>query len=124
MMERTQVLDAARKFYESQPKKAFEAGKTYIPVTVKNLDAEDLVALVDSSLDMWLTAGRFGREFEASLPAHFARKTGALLVNSGSSANLVAISSLGSPLLEDYKRSPLKPGDEVITLAAGFPTTV
>ncbi len=123
-MERSQILASARAYFEAQPKKTFVAGQTYIPVTAKTMDASDLEALVDSSLDMWLTTGRYGREFEASLPAYFGRKTGALLVNSGSSANLVAVTALGSPMLEEFKRSPLKPGDEVITLAAGFPTTV
>ncbi len=123
-MERSQVLAAARAYFEAQPKKEFVPGQTYVPVTAKLMDGADLEALVDSSLDMWLTAGRFGREFEATLPAHFGRKTGALLVNSGSSANLVAISSLGSPMAKEFKREPLVAGDEVITLAAGFPTTV
>ena len=123
-MERKEILDAVKKYYISQPKKEFVAGKSYIPVTAKWLDEDDLEGLVDASLDLWLTAGRYGREFEAALPSYFARKTGALLVNSGSSANLVAVSSLGSPLLKQYGRQALRPGDEVITLAAGFPTTV
>ncbi len=123
-MERSHVLDSARKYFESLPKKEFTPGISYIPVTAKTIDASDLEALIDSSLDLWLTAGRFGREFESTLPALFGRKTGALLVNSGSSANLVAVSALGSPKLKGFGRTPLEPGDEVITLAAGFPTTV
>ncbi len=123
-MERSLVLDSARKYFESLPKKEFTPGVSYIPVTAKTIDASDLEALIDSSLDLWLTAGRFGREFESTLPSHFGRKVGALLVNSGSSANLVAVSSLGSPKLKQFGRTPLEPGDEVITLAAGFPTTV
>ena len=62
-MERSDVLAAARKYYESLPKKEFVPGQTYIPVTAKSLDGSDLEALIDSSLDMWLTAGRFSREF-------------------------------------------------------------
>jgi CDP-6-deoxy-D-xylo-4-hexulose-3-dehydrase len=123
-MERSQILAGARDYFNSQPKKEFIAGETYIPVTAKTMDASDLEALVDSSLDMWLTTGRYGREFEAALPKHFDRKVGALLVNSGSSANLIAVSALGSQKAKEFKREPLKPGDEVITLAAGFPTTV
>lgn len=123
-MERSHILSSAREYFEAQPKKEFVAGQTYIPVTAKTMDASDLEALIDSSLDMWLTTGRYGREFEATLPKLFDRKVGALLVNSGSSANLVAISALGSPKAKEFKREPLKPGDEVITLAAGFPTTV
>lgn len=121
---RKPVLESARKYFESLPTKEFIPGQSYIPVTAKTLEADDLEALIDSSLDLWLTAGRFGREFEATLPALFGRKTGALLVNSGSSANLVALSSLGSPMLKSLGRKALSPGDEIITLAAGFPTTV
>lgn len=123
--QRTRVLDAAREFFQTSHKpKPFVAGETYIPVSTKVIDQEDLSYLVDASLDLWLTAGRFAREFEEKLPAQMQRNTGALLVNSGSSANLVAISSLGAPMLRDLKLRPLEPGDEVITAAAGFPTTV
>src|SRR5690606_25880892 len=94
------------------------------PVTVKSMADSDLVALVDSSLDLWLTAGRYCRDLEAALPAHYGKTTQALLVNSGSSANLVAASSLGAPMLATLGGNPLEPGDEVITAAAGFPTTV
>ena len=92
----------------------------YIPVSGKSLGAEELCAMMDASLDMWLTAGRFNAEFEKS----FARKLGikyALSTNSGSSANLLAMTTLTSPKLGDRR---LKKGDEVIAVAAGFPTTV
>jgi CDP-6-deoxy-D-xylo-4-hexulose-3-dehydrase len=82
--------------------------------------AEDIQSLVDSALDFWLTAGRFAEEFERRLAQWFGVR-GATLVNSGSSANLLAISALTSPKLGSRR---LLPGDEVITLAAGFPTTV
>lgn len=124
---RQKTIDAAKDFFnQSQQKslKKFVAGETYIPVTAKVVDAEDLGHLVDASLDMWLTAGRYAREFEADFSKYFGRSTKSLLVNSGSSANLVAISSLGSPELARFGYTPLKPGDEVITVAAGFPTTV
>src|SRR6185437_17117528 len=83
-------------------------------------DGEELVHLVDSSLDFWLTTGRFADQFEKEFAARLGVRH-ALLVNSGSSANLVALSCLTSPKLGDRQ---LKPGDEVITVAAGFPTTV
>jgi CDP-6-deoxy-D-xylo-4-hexulose-3-dehydrase len=119
------VFEKCREFFhQTQKPKTFVAGETYIPVTAKSLDENDLIQLVDASLDMWLTAGRFARDFEKELPSLFNRKHGSLLVNSGSSANLVAISSLGAEMLESLKLKPLKRGDEVITLAAGFPTTV
>ena len=102
----------------------FIAGETYIPPSAKRLDHEDLSMLLESSLDLWLTAGRFSTEFEAALPAHFDRKAKALLVNSGSSANLLAFASLLSPMLKQMGRKPVEPGDEIITVAAGFPTTV
>jgi CDP-6-deoxy-D-xylo-4-hexulose-3-dehydrase len=91
-----------------------------VPVSGKVFDATELELLVDSSLDFWLTAGRYARQFERE----FARAMGireCVLVNSGSSANLVALSALTSPTLGDRA---LRPGDEVITVAAGFPTTV
>src|SRR3954470_843861 len=94
VQQRNQIVQASREFFaQAHAQKPFIAGETYIPVTVKVMDADDMAFLIDASLDLWLTAGRYGREFEEKLPAHFGRKTGALLVNSGSSANLVAISS-------------------------------
>lgn len=123
--ERQELLDLSRRYFELKHKaKAFVPGETYVPASGKLLDAQDLVNLVDSCLDLWLTAGRFAKEFEARIPKMMNRSSKGLLVNSGSSANLVAISSLGSPLLEPFKMRPLTRGDEVITVAAGFPTTV
>lgn len=122
---RSSVINAAKDFFRQNNQPApFVPGKTYIPVTAKVVDENDLALLVDASLDMWLTAGRFAREFEAQYSKYFGRTTKSLLVNSGSSANLVAISSLGSLELEKFGMKPLVPGDEVITVAAGFPTTV
>lgn len=107
----------AEKFLERKP---FIPGETPVPVSGKVLDTSDFVSLVDSSLDGWLTAGRFTDDFQRKLARYVgARK--ALFVNSGSSANLVALSALTSPKLG--KRA-LKPGDEVLTVAMGFPTTV
>lgn len=119
---REEIKNLARRYQreKSQPK-PFVAGDTYIPVTVKTMDEDDMASLIDASLDMWLTAGRFAKELESQLPRWFNRGVPALLVNSGSSANLIAVSALASPLL---KEQGLKPGDEVITVAAGFPTTV
>ncbi len=127
---RESILSASREFFaQNHAPKPFVPGQTYVPVTVKVMDADDMAMLVDASLDMWLTAGRFAREFEAKLPDYFGKgnakiKTPALLVNSGSSANLVAVSSLGAPMLKDFKLKPIEKGEEVITAAAGFPTTV
>ena len=98
----------------------FVAGESPVPVSGKVLDAADLVALVDASLDGWLTSGRFHTDFQRAL-ARYVGARHALMVNSGSSANLVALSALTSPKLG--KRA-LKPGDEVLTVAMGFPTTV
>ena len=96
------------------------AGENYIPVTGKVLDEEDVLLGVDAALDGWLTAGRFANTFEADFAKYFGANK-ALLVNSGSSANLVAFYALTSPKLGDRA---IKSGDEVITVAAGFPTTV
>lgn len=95
-------------------------GIDYIPVTGKVLDANDILLGVDAMLDGWLTTGRFGKKFEHQFAKYFGSKT-SLLVNSGSSANLVAFYALTSPKLGERQ---IKPGDEVITVAAGFPTTV
>lgn len=98
----------------------FVPGDSPVPVSGKCWGPEEMERLCDASLDFWLTSGRFGTAFEKA----FARRLGrryALAVNSGSSANLLAVAALCSPLLGDRR---LRPGDEVITVAAGFPTTV
>jgi CDP-6-deoxy-D-xylo-4-hexulose-3-dehydrase len=110
---------AAERLLESSMD-AFVPGSTPVPVSGKVLDADDFVALVDSSLDGWLTAGRFTEKFQRSL-ARYVGARSAVFVNSGSSANLLALTALTSPKLG--KRA-LKPGDEVLTVAMGFPTTV
>ncbi len=95
-------------------------GESYIPVSAKWIEADDLLYGIDATMDGWLTTGRFGETMEKELAEYFGSKK-ALLVNSGSSANLLALFTLSSPKLKDRQ---LKPGDEVITVAAGFPTTV
>lgn len=109
-----------QKFTSNTFNKTIVPGTDYIPPSGKVMDAEDLGNLLESSLDMWLTAGRFAVEFEKRF-AEFMNQKFCLLVNSGSSANLVAFAALTSPILGDRQ---VKPGDEVITVAAGFPTTV
>ena len=95
-------------------------GKDYISVTGKVIDQNDILAGVDATLDAWLTTGRYAKEFEFTLAKYIGAKT-SLIVNSGSSANLVAFYSLTSPSLGSRA---IKKGDEVITVAAGFPTTI
>ncbi|TDO21967.1 lipopolysaccharide biosynthesis protein RfbH [Pedobacter duraquae] len=95
-------------------------GENYIPVTGKVLDEQDILLGVDAALDGWLTAGRFANKFEHEFAEYFGASK-ALLVNSGSSANLVAFYTLTSSKLGDRA---IIPGDEVITVAAGFPTTI
>jgi CDP-6-deoxy-D-xylo-4-hexulose-3-dehydrase len=95
-------------------------GIDYIPVTGKVIEEDDLMLCMESVADGWLTAGRFAVEFESEFAKYF-NAPKALLVNSGSSANLVAFYALTSPKLGERA---IKPGDEVITVAAGFPTTV
>lgn len=95
-------------------------GTNYIPVTGKVLDEDDVMLGVDATLDAWLTAGRYANQFEYEFAKYFDVPK-ALLVNSGSSANLVAFYALTSPKLGNRQ---VLPGDEVITVAAGFPTTV
>lgn len=122
---RDDLINIVKEFYKKNTKtQTFVPGETYIPVTAKKVDEDDLGMLIDSSMDMWLTAGRYSKQFEAEFSSYFGRSSKSLLVNSGSSANLLAISALGSHQLEKMGLKPLQPGDEVITLAAGFPTTV
>ena len=102
------------------PKREFVPGLTPVPVSGRVFEAEDLQYLADASLDFWLTAGRFARQFEREIAEAFGTSFG-ILTNSGSSANLLAISALTSPAWKDRAR---RPGDEVITVAAAFPTTV
>lgn len=98
----------------------FVPGETPVPVSGRVFGAEELQHLVDAGLDFWLTTGRFAHQFEREF-ARVMQARHAMLVNSGSSANLLAVSALCSPMLEGRE---LHPGDEVITVAAGFPTTV
>jgi CDP-6-deoxy-D-xylo-4-hexulose-3-dehydrase len=115
------ILDAVREYYQiAHAPKKFVPGETVVRYAGRHFDAGELVNLVDSSLDFWLTAGRFAEEFEAGL-ADYLGVENVLLVNSGSSANLVAFATLTSAKLKDRR---VKPGDEVITVASGFPTTV
>jgi CDP-6-deoxy-D-xylo-4-hexulose-3-dehydrase len=116
----TELLALLRAKAQQTTYKTIEPGHDYIPVTGKVLDADDLLMGVDAVLDGWLTTGRFGPQFEKEFAAYFGARFSAL-VNSGSSANLVAFYALTSPKLEERA---IKPGDEVITVAAGFPTTV
>lgn len=118
---REQILDLTAQFHaEAFPQRTFVPGESPCPVSGKVIDAADIAAVVDSALDGWFTTGRWAKEFERKLARFFGLRS-ASLVNSGSSANLVALSALTSPKLGDRQ---LKPGDEVITVAAGFPTTV
>ncbi len=118
---RKQILELTAQYHaEAFPQKSFEPGETFVPVSGKVIDADDLAHVVDSALDCWFTTGRFAKAFEKKL-ARFVGVRGCSLVNSGSSANLVALTALTSPKLGDRQ---LRPGDEVITVAAGFPTTV
>jgi CDP-6-deoxy-D-xylo-4-hexulose-3-dehydrase len=118
---RAQIRALVEQHYNEEfSKKEFVPGVTPIPVTGKTFNHEEIQYLVESSLDFWLTTGRFTEDFERKI----ARKVGvrhALFCNSGSSANLLAFTALTSSSLG--KRA-IKPGDEVITVAAGFPTTV
>jgi CDP-6-deoxy-D-xylo-4-hexulose-3-dehydrase len=118
---RNQILELCAQYcVEACQAAEFNPGETPIPVSGKVIDGGDVSSMVDSVLDLWFTTGRFAEGFERKL-ARFVGVRCASLVNSGSSANLLAVSALTSPKLGDRR---LKPGDEVITVAAAFPTTV
>ncbi|WP_189938831.1 lipopolysaccharide biosynthesis protein RfbH [Streptomyces sulfonofaciens] len=114
------ILDSVRTYHQQFEQKPFIPGSTPILVSGAVLNEDDRVALVEAALDLRIAAGTFARRFESA----FGKAVGVRkvhLTNSGSSANLLALTALTSPLLEDRR---LRPGDEVITVAAGFPTTV
>lgn len=118
---REQILDLVKLYYQEKfSKEAYNPKTDRIHYAGRVFDEEELINLVDASLDFFLTENRYAEEFEAAF-AEYMNLSGALLVNSGSSANLVALTSLTSPKLGERR---LKPGDEVITVAAGFPTTL
>jgi CDP-6-deoxy-D-xylo-4-hexulose-3-dehydrase len=118
---RRRIVELAAEFAAKAHAPApFKPGETPIPASGKVFGGEELSHLVDSALDFWLTEGRFNDAFEKRLSGILGNRH-VVTVNSGSSANLLAVASLTSPELGDRA---LKPGDEVITVAAGFPTTV
>ena len=120
---RNEILEKVKEFYSVAHDKTgeeFIPGKSRVNYAGRVFDEQELVNLVDSSLEFWLTYGRYSREFETKLSEYLGVRW-SLLVNSGSSANLLAFMALTSPLLKDRK---INRGDEVITVAAGFPTTV
>ena len=117
---RERILELVREYHEAEGRRPFVPGESPVPVSGRVYDGEDMVHLVDASLDFWLTAGRFAERFEREL-ARLVGVRSSVLCNSGSSANLLAVSALTSPLLGEDR---LQPGDEVITVATAFPTTV
>jgi CDP-6-deoxy-D-xylo-4-hexulose-3-dehydrase len=118
---RQQIAALVRRYHEVQfAPTPFVAGTTPVPASGKVFDDREMVLLVESALDFWLTSGRFAEEFETRF-AEVLRVRHALLCNSGSAANLLAVTALTSPKLRDRR---LRDGDEIITVACGFPTTV
>ena len=118
---RNEIFAKISEFYKEYHKQMdFNPGKSTIHYAGRVFDEKEIISLVDSALDFWLTAGRFSKQFEKNL-AEFLGVKHCLLTNSGSSANLLAVSALTSPKLGEKR---LIPGDEVITTACGFPTTL
>jgi CDP-6-deoxy-D-xylo-4-hexulose-3-dehydrase len=119
-----QILSDVKRYYELTHKvrqdAVFVPGESRVNYAGRVFDEKEMIKLVDSSLDFFLTANRYAEEFEDRFAEYFGLGS-AILVNSGSSANLVALSTLTSPKLGDRR---LKPGDEVITVASGFPATI
>lgn len=118
-MDRETILQAVGQYYEAHHKKAPYQPGGRINYAGRVYDGQELYNLVDAALDFWLTAGRYTEQFERGL-ADYLGVPFCSMVNSGSSANLLAVSALASPLLGEQR---LRRGDEVITVAAGFPTT-
>jgi CDP-6-deoxy-D-xylo-4-hexulose-3-dehydrase len=118
---REQISDLVARYYRNKfSSQEFVPGMTVVRYAGRVFNEREIQAAVDASLDFWLTAGRFSEEFESTF-AELMGSEYAFLVNSGSSANLIAFAALTSPLCGEQR---LIPGDEVISVAAGFPTTV
>ena len=118
--KREKILELVASYVESKPVEKFIPGKTWIRYAGRVFDADEYVSLVDAALDGWITAGKYSEEFEYQFSKYLGVYS-SMIVNSGSSANLIAMSSLTSSSLG---KDRLMPGEEVITVAAGFPTTV
>ncbi|MCL4261207.1 MAG: DegT/DnrJ/EryC1/StrS family aminotransferase, partial [Anaerolineales bacterium] len=118
---RAEILKLVEAYYEARfTKRVFNPATDVVHYAGRVFDAKELVNLIDSSLDFFLTASQYSERFENDFAEYFGLSD-AYIVNSGSSANLAAVTALTSPKLGERR---LKPGDEVITVAAGFPTTV
>ena len=120
MNTKDKIRELVKQYYRETVDRRYYKGKTYIPAAKAYYDEKELTALVEASLDMRWVDGEITKRFEKEM-AKFMGVRFAIMVNSGSSANLLALSSLTSDL---FKSNKLSPGDEVITVAAGFPTTV
>lgn len=121
-LSRSEVLDIVERFVESQEKTKFIPGETYIPPSGKVVGAKEVRSILDAALDMWFTEGRFAKYFEKDLRNFLDNEIRHVtLCNSGSSANLLAVSAITAP---EFGSRTAKKGDEVIAVAAGFPTTL
>lgn len=121
-MKKQYVLDLVRQYVNSQDKPIFIAGETYISASGETMNADDYVAIVNAALDGWITGGSYNHEFSRRILDFLGHKIRfAILCNSGSSANLLALSAITAP---EFKSRSAQPGDEVVTVACGFPTTV
>ena len=122
--DRDFILDTIKQKYKNN-NNTFVPGKTYIPVTQKFIDQEDILNLTNSVLDGWFTSGKYYKIFEEEISKVLNIKARSLFVNSGSSANLLALSTLCQKnMMQDLNLNYLEPGDEIITAASGFPTTI
>ena len=117
---RLEIFEKIRQLHDLRSQDSFIPGTSRINYAGRVFDEKELISLVDASLDFWLTTGRYAEQFEKGL-AEFLGMKYCLLTNSGSSGNLLAVSALTSPNLNEKR---LKPGDEVVTTACGFPTTL
>lgn len=120
MENKKEIFKKVKDFYKSKKRDRFIPGKSMVSYADRIYDEKEIINLIDASLDFWLTSGKYAKEFEEKF-AKFLGIKHCLLTNSGSSANLLAISALTSSKLKEKR---LKPGDEVITVACGFPTTL
>jgi len=122
MDKREKIINLTKEYIDGLKPKKFIAGETYIPASGQTFDGEDVSAIVENALEMWYADGKHAHEFERKLVERYKYTIrDVILCNSGSSANLLAITAITDPV---FGERAAKPGDEIITVACGFPTTI
>ena len=122
MDKKQKILEATKKYIDTLSTKKFIPGETYITASGQTFDGDDVSAIVENALELWYAEGKHAHQFERNLVDYFKNTVrNVALCNSGSSANLLAVTAITDPVFGERRA---RPGDEIITVAAGFPTTI